>query len=155
MFNNYVFFDYNVEAKDESPIIEEAFFTGAVIFSDDGYFTSADKISTEINDNKMYIINVEIIVARENYELYVKNPSFLISEKEKNSNRRYVDKRVEARGTIYPTTENYKEINKTFKLDNIDFKVLSLGDFNFGTLMHVWLEIFQSQNETKLLKAIM
>ena len=75
--------------------------------------------------------------------------------KEKNSNRRYVDKRVEARGTIYPTTENYKEINKTFKLDNIDFKVLSLGDFNFGTLMHVWLEIFQSQNETKLLKAIM
>ena len=63
----------------------------------------------------------------------------LISEKEKNGNGRYVDKRVEAKGTIYPTTENYKEINKTFKLDNIDFKVLSLGDFNFGTLMLVFV----------------
>ncbi|MGM8271753.1 hypothetical protein ACSXDL_02110 [Clostridium perfringens] len=63
----------------------------------------------------------------------MKNHSFLISEK--NGNGRYIDKRVEAKVTIYPTTENYKEINKTFKLDNIDFKVLSLVDFNFGTLM--------------------
>ncbi|ELC8455309.1 hypothetical protein QYB58_000381 [Clostridium perfringens] len=77
LFNNYVFFDYNVESKDGLPITEEdLYITGAVIFLDDGYFSSADKISTEINDNKMYIINVEIIVARENYELYVKNSSF-------------------------------------------------------------------------------
>ncbi len=31
----------------------------------------------------MYIINVEIIVGRENYELHMKNHSFLISEKKR------------------------------------------------------------------------
>lgn len=35
--------------------------------------------------------------------------------------------------------DNYKEIDKTFKLDNIDFKVLSLGNFNFGTLMPIFV----------------
>lgn len=145
LFNHYVLFDYNVETKDGSPITEEDFYiTGAVSFPDDGYFTSVDEISTEINVNKMHIINVGIIVAREKYDSYVKNPSFLISAREKGSSKslydeKRIDKRIEVRDMIYPTTENYKEINKTFKLDNIDFKVLSLGDFNFGTLMPIFV----------------
>ncbi|ELC8443736.1 hypothetical protein QYB59_002813 [Clostridium perfringens] len=146
LFNHYVLFDYNVETKDGSPIEEGDFnITGSVKFPDKAYFVSPQKVLTEINNNKMHIIDVGIIVARENYDLYVKNPDFLISAREKGSNKsskeeKRIDKRIETKGIIYPTKENYKEINKTFKLDNIEFKVLSLGDFDFGSLVTILVE---------------
>ncbi len=143
LFNHYVLFDYNVETKDGSPIEEGDFnITGSVTFPNKAYFVSPQKVLTEINNNKMHIIDVGIIVARENYDLYVKNPSFLVNAREKGSSKspykeKRIDKRIETKGIIYPTKENYKEINKTIKLDNIEFKVLSLGDFDFGSLVTI------------------
>lgn len=145
LFNHYVLFDYNVETKDGSPIEKEDFYiTGGVKFPDKTYFTSPDEILTEINNNRMHIINVGIIVSRENYGLYVKNPDFLISAREKGSSKliydeKRIDKRIETNAVIYPAKENYKEINKIFKLDNIDFKILSIGDFNFGRLIPIYI----------------
>ncbi|ELC8453391.1 hypothetical protein LI034_15660 [Clostridium perfringens] len=146
LFDHYVLFDYNVETKDGSPIEEGDFnITGSVNFPDKAYFTSADEILTKIRNNSMHITNVGIIVARENYNLYVKNPDFLISARVKGSSKsvkeeKRIDKRVETNGIIYPTKENYKEINKIFKLDNIDFNVLSLGDFDFGSFIPIFVE---------------
>lgn len=57
-----MFLDYNVESKDGSPITEEELYiTGAVIFLADGYFSSADKISTEINDNKCILLMLKLL----------------------------------------------------------------------------------------------
>ncbi|XZI46679.1 hypothetical protein ACSXEH_16090 (plasmid) [Clostridium perfringens] len=72
LFDHYVLFDYNVETKDGSPIEEGDFnITGSVNFPDKAYFTSADEILTKIRNNSMHITNVGIIVARENYNLYM------------------------------------------------------------------------------------
>ncbi|CAG9368255.1 TPA: hypothetical protein I9081_002251 [Clostridium perfringens] len=154
LFNHYVLFDYNVETKDGSPIEEGDFnITGSVKFPDKAYFISSDNILNEINNNKMHIVDVGIIVARENYDLYVKNPSFLVNAREKGSSKliyeeKRIDKRIETKGIIYPTKENYKEINKTFKLDNIDFNILSLGNFDFGSFIPIFIgNISHEQSE--------
>lgn len=154
LFNHYVLFDYNVETKDGSPIEEGDFnITGSVEFPDKAYFISSDNILNEINNNKMHIVNVGIIVARENYDLYVKNPSFLVNAREKGSSKspykeKRIDKRIETKGIIYLTKENYKEINKTFKLDNIDFNILSLGNFDFGSFIPIFVgNISHEQSE--------
>lgn len=145
LFDHYVLFDYNVETKDGSPIEEGDFnITGSVKFPDKAYFISSDNILNEINNNKMHIIDVGIIVARENYDLYVENPSFLVNAREKGSSKsiyeeKRIDKRIETKGVIYPTKENYKEINKTFKLDNIEFNILSLGNFDFGSFIPIFV----------------
>lgn len=154
LFNHYVLFDYNVETKDGSPIEEGDFnITGSVQFPDKAYFISSDNILNEINNNKMHIVDVGIIVARENYDLYVKNPSFLVNAREKGSSKliyeeKRIDKRIETKGIIYLTKENYKEINKTFKLDNIDFNILSLGNFDFGSFIPIFVgNISHEQSE--------
>lgn len=145
LFNHYVLFDYNVETKDGSPIEEGDFnITGSVKFPDKAYFISSDNILNEINNNKMHIVDVGIIVARENYDLYVKNPSFLVNAREKGSSKsiyeeKRIDKRIETKGVIYPDKENYREINKTFKLDNIEFNILSLGNFDFGSFIPIFV----------------
>lgn len=145
LFDHYVLFDYNVETEDGSPIEEGDFnITGSVKFPDKAYFISSDNILNEINNNKMHIIDVGIIVARENYDLYVENPSFLVNAREKGSSKsiyeeKRIDKRIETKGVIYPTKENYKEINKTFKLDNIEFNILSLGNFDFGSFIPIFV----------------
>lgn len=140
LFNHYVLFDYNVETKDGSPIEkEDLYVSGVCNFSDNAYYTASYNILTEINNNKLHAIDVGIIVARENYSSYIKNCDFLVDAREKNGNGKYIDERVKTKGIIYPTKENYKEINKIFKLDNIDFKVLSIGDFNFGRLIPIYI----------------
>lgn len=140
LFNHYVLFDYNVETKDGSPIEkEDLYVSGVCNFSDNAYYTASYNILTEINNNKLHAIDVGIIVARENYSSYIKNCDFLVDAREKNGNGKYIDERVKTKRIIYPTKENYKEINKIFKLDNIDFKVLSIGDFNFGRLIPIYI----------------
>lgn len=140
LFNHYVLFDYNVETKDGSPIEkEDLYVSGVCNFPDNAYYTASYNILTEINNNKLHAIDVGIIVARENYSSYIKNCDFLVDAREKNGNGKYIDERVKTKGIIYPTKENYKEINKIFKLDNIDFKVLSIGDFNFGRLIPIYI----------------
>lgn len=138
LFNEYVLFDYNVETKDGSPIEDDDIhFTGGVKFPNKAYFVSPQNVLTEINNNKMHIVDVGIIVARENYDLYVKNPDFIISAGSKSD---YEEKRIETKGVIYPARENYKEINKKIKLDDIEFNILSSGNFDFGSLITILVE---------------
>lgn len=154
LFDHYVIFDYNVETKDGSPIEEGNFnITGSVKFPHKAYFISSDNILNEINNNKMHIVDVGIIVARENYDLYVKNPEFLVNAKAKGSSKskyeeKRIDKRIETEGIIYPTKENYNVINKILKLDNIDFNILSLGNFDFGSFIPIFVgNISHEQSE--------
>nr|WP_243449029.1 hypothetical protein [Clostridium perfringens] len=143
--NHYILFDYTISTKDNSPIEEDDFhITGSPSFPDTAYFVSAHDILRKVENNKMRIVNVGIIVARKDYDKYVNNFDFLVSAREKGSSKnlfeeKRVDTTIKVDGVVYPDKENYKEIKKTFKLDDIDFEVLSIGDFDFGSCIHIFV----------------
>lgn len=143
--NYYILFDYTISTKDNSPIEEDDFhITGSPSFPDTAYFVSAHDILRKVENNKMRIVNVGIIVARKDYDKYVNNFDFLVSAREKGSSKnlfeeKRVDTTIKVDGVVYPDKENYKEIKKTFKLDGIDFEVLSIGDFDFGSCIPIFV----------------
>ncbi|MDK0916891.1 hypothetical protein P5F35_13025 [Clostridium perfringens] len=143
--NHYILFDYTISTKDNSPIEEDNFhITGSPSFPDTAYFVSAHDILRKVENNKMRIVNVGIIVARKDYDKYVNNFDFLVSAREKGSSKnlfeeKRVDTTIKVDGVVYPDKENYKEIKKTFKLDGIDFEVLSIGDFDFGSCIPIFV----------------
>ncbi|MDM0955504.1 hypothetical protein QTI87_10250 [Clostridium perfringens] len=143
--NHYILFDYTISTKDNSPIEEDDFhITGGPSFPDTAYFVSAHDILRKVENNKMRIVNVGIIVARKDYDKYVNNFDFLVSAREKGSSKnlfeeKRVDTTIKVDGVVYPDKENYKEIKKTFKLDDIDFEVLSIGDFDFGSCIPIFV----------------
>lgn len=143
--NHYILFDYTISTKDNSPIEEDDFhITGSPSFPDTAYFVSAHDILRKVENNKMRIVNVGIIVARKDYDKYVNNFDFLVSAREKGSSKnlfeeKRVDTTIKVDGVVYPDKENYKEIKKTFKLDGIDFEVLSIGNFDFGTFIPIFV----------------
>lgn len=143
--NYYILFDYTISTKDNSPIEEDDFhITGSPSFPDTAYFVSAHDILRKVENNKMRIVNVGIIVARKDYDKYVNNFDFLVSAREKGSSKnlfeeKRVDTTIKVDGVVYPDKENYKEIKKTFKLDDIDFEVLSIGNFDFGTFIPIFV----------------
>lgn len=143
--NHYILFDYTISTKDNSPIEEDDFhITGSPSFPDTAYFVSAHDILRKVENNKMRIVNVGIIVARKDYDKYVNNFDFLVSAREKGSSKnlfeeKRVDTTIKVDGVVYPDKENYKEIKKTFKLDGIDFEVLSIGDFDFGSCIPIFV----------------
>ncbi|EOU2020313.1 hypothetical protein C4D31_08180 [Clostridium perfringens] len=143
--NHYILFDYTISTKDNSPIEEDDFhITGSPSFPDTAYFVSAHDILRKVENNKMRIVNVGIIVARKDYDKYVNNFDFLVSAREKGSSKnlfegKRVDTTIKVDGVVYPDKENYKEVKKTFKLDDIDFEVLSIGDFDFGSFIPIFV----------------
>ena len=145
LVNHYILFDYTISTKDNSPIEEDDFhITGSPSFPDTAYFVSAHDILRKVENNKMRIVNVGIIVARKDYDKYVNNFDFLVSAREKGSSKnlfeeKRVDTTIKVDGVVYPDKENYKEIKKTFKLDDIDFEVLSIGDFDFGSCIPIFV----------------
>ena len=145
LVNHYILFDYTISTKDNSPIEEDDFhITGSPSFPDTAYFVSAHDILRKVENNKMRIVNVGIIVARKDYDKYVNNFDFLVSAREKGSSKnlfeeKRVDTTIKIDGVVYPDKENYKEIKKTFKLDGIDFEVLSIGDFDFGSCIPIFV----------------
>nr|WP_236906598.1 hypothetical protein [Clostridium perfringens] len=145
LVNHYILFDYTISTKDNSPIEEDDFhITGSPSFPDTAYFVSAHDILRKVENNKMRIVNVGIIVARKDYDKYVNNFDFLVNAREKGSSKnlfeeKRIDTTIKVDGVVYPDKENYKEIKKTFKLDDIDFEVLSIGDFDFGTFIPIFV----------------
>ncbi|WP_322875240.1 hypothetical protein [Clostridium perfringens] len=143
--NHYILFDYTVSTKDNSPIEEDDFhITGSPSFPDRAYFISSQNVLTKVENNKMRIVDAGIIVARKDYDKYIKNLEFLVSAREKGSSKdpfkeKRVDTTIKMEGVVYPYKENYKEIKKTFKLDDIDFEVLSIGDFDFGSCIPIFV----------------
>lgn len=143
--NHYILFDYTISTKDNSPIEKEDFYiTGSPSFPDIAYFISSQNVLTKVENNKMRIVDAGIIVARKDYDKYIKNLEFLVSAREKGSSKdpfkeKRVDTTIKMEGVVYPDKENYKEIKKTFKLDDIDFEVLSIGDFDFGTFIPIFV----------------
>ena len=143
--NHYILFDYTISTKDNSPIEKEDFYiTGSPSFPDIAYFISSQNVLTKVENNKMRIVDAGIIVARKDYDKYVNNFDFLVSAREKGSSKnlfeeKRVDTTIKVDGVVYPDKENYKEIKKTFKLDDIDFEVLSIGDFDFGTFIPIFV----------------
>lgn len=143
--NHYILFDYTISTKDNSPIEKEDFYiTGSPSFPDIAYFISSQNVLTKVENNKMRIVDAGIIVARKDYDKYVNNFDFLVNAREKGSSKdpfkeKRVDTTIKMEGVVYPDKENYKELKKTFKLDNIDFEVLSIGDFDFGTFIPIFV----------------
>ncbi|WP_124042171.1 hypothetical protein [Clostridium perfringens] len=143
--NHYILFDYTVSTKDNSPIeMEDFYITGSPSFPDIAYFISSQNVLTKVENNKMRIVDAGIIVARKDYDKYIKNLEFLVSAREKGSSKdlfeeKRVDTTIKMEGVVYPDKENYKELKKTFKLDDIDFEVLSIGDFDFGTFIPIFV----------------
>ena len=145
LVNHYILFDYTISTKDNSPIEEDDFhITGSPSFPDRAYFISSQNVLTKVENNKMRIVDAGIIVARKDYDKYIKNLEFLVSAREKGSSKdpfkeKRVDTTIKMEGVVYPDKENYKELKKTFKLDDIDFEVLSIGDFDFGTFIPIFV----------------
>lgn len=143
--NHYILFDYTISTKDNSPIEKEDFYiTGSPSFPDIAYFISSQNVLTKVENNKMRIVDAGIIVARKDYDKYVNNFDFLVNAREKGSSKnlfeeKRVDTTIKMEGVVYPDKENYKEIKKTFKLDDIDFEVLSIGNFDFGTFIPIFV----------------
>ncbi|WP_338852510.1 hypothetical protein ACSXBO_05295 [Clostridium perfringens] len=145
LVNHYILFDYTVSTKDNSPIeMEDFYITGSPSFPDIAYFISSQNVLTKVENNKMRIVDAGIIVARKDYDKYVNNFDFLVNAREKGSSKdpfkeKRVDTTIKVDGVVYPDKENYKELKKTFKLDDIDFEVLSIGDFDFGTFIPIFV----------------
>ncbi len=143
--NHYILFDYTISTKDNSPIEEDDFnITGSPRFPDIAHFISSQNVLTKVENNKMRIVDAGIIVARKDYDKYIKNLEFLVNAREKGSSKdpfkeKRVDTTIKMEGVVYPDKENYKELKKTFKLDDIDFEVLSVGDFDFGTFIPIFV----------------
>ncbi|MDK0978740.1 hypothetical protein P5F73_04465 [Clostridium perfringens] len=143
--NHYILFDYTISTKDNSSIEKEDFYiTGSPSFPDMAYFISSQNVLTKVENNKMRIVDAGIIVARKDYDKYIKNLEFLVSAREKGSSKdpfkeKRVDTTIKMEGVVYPDKENYKELKKTFKLDDINFEVLSIGDFDFGTFIPIFV----------------
>lgn len=143
--NHYILFDYTISTKDNSPIEKEDFYiTGSPSFPDIAYFISSQNVLTKVENNKMRIVDAGIIVPRKDYDKYIKNLEFLVSAREKGSSKdpfkeKRVDTTIKVDGVVYPDKENYKELKKTFKLDDINFEVLSIGDFDFGTFIPIFV----------------
>lgn len=143
--NHYILFDYTISTKDNSPIeMEDFYITGSPSFPDIAYFISSQNVLTKVENNKMRIVDAGIIVARKDYDKYVNNFDFLVNAREKGSSKdpfkeKRVDTTIKVDGVVYPDKENYKELKKTFKLDDIDFEVLSIGDFDFGTFIPIFV----------------
>lgn len=143
--NHYILFDYTVSTKENSPIeMEDFYITGSPSFPDIAYFISSQNVLTKVENNKMRIVDAGIIVARKDYDKYVNNFDFLVNAREKGSSKdpfkeKRVDTTIKMEGVVYPDKENYKELKKTFKLDDINFEVLSIGNFDFGTFIPIFV----------------
>ena len=145
LVNHYILFDYTVSTKENSPIeMEDFYITGSPSFPDIAYFISSQNVLTKVENNKMRIVDAGIIVARKDYDKYVNNFDFLVNAREKGSSKdpfkeKRVDTTIKMEGVVYPDKENYKELKKTFKLDDINFEVLSIGNFDFGTFIPIFV----------------
>lgn len=144
LYENYIIFDYLIKTNDGSDIKEDdIYITGSGSFPDKAYFISPQHVLTKIDKDKMHSITTGFIVAREDKSLPINKTEFTISAKPKDYTERvnvgYVDKTIRTNDEIPLSNEGYTVINKKIRFDNIEFEVLSLGNFDFGSLVNIFV----------------
>lgn len=141
-YDNYLLTKHNIRKKDGSNIEKDELNLSTVINEDIyGYIFGPQVISTKIIDDKIKEeISIDFIAAVENPLEKVKIRHGLAGKK--------IDgiKRVKKDGVIKLAKENYKNINKKMKIDDVNLTVMDLGNFEFGSILNIFTENTKDKN---------
>ena len=132
-FKNYLLTKYSVTAKDGSDIEKNSLFVSTGRILDD----------TEYSGGPQYVLDS---IGNKRNEFIT---TYYIAAKSKEDNSIKVEYSFNGKGLegeelrpnpIPLSTDGYKYIHKKFYLDGIDYTVESLGNFEFGSLLHFYIE---------------
>lgn len=136
LYDNYLLTKHNIRKKDGSNIQKDDINLSTFINEyNKGYIFGPQIISTKIINNKIKEeISIDFIAAVEKPLEKVKIRHALAG--------REIDgiKEVEKDGVVNLGNENYKNINKKIKIDDVNLTVMDLGHFEFGSILNIFTE---------------
>ncbi|MPQ44849.1 hypothetical protein [Clostridium tarantellae] len=148
-YEDYILFDYLITKKDGSDIKEENIgITGSADFPDKTFFVSPVDILTA-DGKEIHIIQLGNIIARTNKIEPVK---YIFNISTRKPDETYVQKEIKTKEKFNLTTENYQILNKNIKFNNIDFNIISLANFKFGSLLYLFTENINEKTCKEIMK---
>lgn len=137
VFEDYALFDYSVKKIDGGYInTTDVNITGNVNFKGKEFYISSNDVERRWEYSSVRIISTGEIIAKENKDSPA-NLSFSINAR--SDDRSYLSKHVSIKEEVYLTDEDYVSFNKKINFDNIDFEIRSLANFEFGSLMYIFV----------------
>lgn len=149
LYDNYLLTKHNISKKDGSITQEDDINITTTISENTarGYMIGPQVISTRVIDNRVkeeistfFIAETEKPIKKAN----IRHSLILKGNIDINS--------IKTDGSVFLTNDDYNYINKKFKIDNIDLTVMSLGNFEFGGLLHIFTENLESEELQNLEK---
>lgn len=137
VFEDYALFDYSVKKIDGGYInTTDVNITGNVDFKGIEFYISSNDVERRWEYSTVRIISTGEIIAKQNKDSPA-NLSFSINARSADGS--YIAKDVSIKEEVYLTNEDYLSLNKKINFDNIDFEIRSLANFEFGSLMYIFV----------------
>ena len=137
LFEDYALFDYSVKKIDGGYInITDVNITGNVNFKGREFYISPNDVERRWEYSSVRIISTGEIIAKENKDSPA-NLSFSINAR--SSDGSYIAKSVSIKEEVYLTDEDYLSLNKKITFDNVDFEIRSFANFEFGSLLYIFV----------------
>ena len=137
LFEDYALFDYSVKKIDGGYInITDVNITGNVNFKGREFYISPNDVERRWEYSSVRIISTGEIIAKENKDSPA-NLSFSINARSADGS--YISKSVSIKEEVYLTDEDYLSLNKKITFDNVDFEIRSFANFEFGSLLYIFV----------------
>ncbi|HGD0554644.1 TPA: hypothetical protein ACG7AS_002518 [Clostridium perfringens] len=137
LFEDYALFDYSVKKIDGGYInITDVNITGNVNFKGREFYISPNDVERRWEYSSVRIISTGEIIAKENKDSPA-NLSFSINARSADGS--YIAKSVSIKEEVYLTDEDYLSLNKKITFDNVDFEIRSFANFEFGSLLYIFV----------------
>ena len=137
VFEDYALFDYSVKKIDGGYInTTDVNITGNVNFKGREFYISPNDVERRWEYSSVRIISTGEIIAKENKDSPA-NLSFSINARSADGS--YIAKSVSIKEEVYLTDEDYLSLNKKITFDNVDFEIRSLSNFEFGSLLYIFV----------------
>ena len=137
LFEDYALFDYSVKKIDGGYInITDVNITGNVNFKGREFYISPNDVERRWEYSSVLIISTGEIIAKENKDSPA-NLSFSINARSADGS--YIAKSVSIKEEVYLTDEDYLSLNKKITFDNVDFEIRSFANFEFGSLLYIFV----------------
>ena len=137
LFEDYALFDYSVKKIDGGYInITDVNITGNVNFKGREFYISPNDVERRWEYSSVRIISTGQIIAKENKDSPA-NLSFSINARSADGS--YIAKSVSIKEEVYLTDEDYLSLNKKITFDNVDFEIRSFANFEFGSLLYIFV----------------
>lgn len=132
LFKDYILCKYNVTTKDGSEINKGDISVFPLCkYNNITYGAGGEIFRENVQPNKVVVFSEFFIGAKKGDSLKTK---YLVGIKKCNSDT-FIDGPY-----LKESKENYDYINKRFSIDNMDLVLQSKGDFEFGSLIHFYIE---------------